>query len=421
MNHFDYRNGVLHAEAVNLSELAEAVGTPLYCYSTATLERHYRVFSGAFADRKAVVCYAMKANSNQSVLRTLAKLGAGADVVSGGELKRALAAGFPPEKILFSGVGKTEAELRAALDADILCINVESEPELELLSRLASAQGRTARISVRVNPDVDSGSHAKISTGKSENKFGVPLARAREVYARAAKLPGIRVTGVDMHIGSQITDLVPLEAAFNLLADFVRVLRADGHAISHIDFGGGLGIPYHPDTPTPPEPAAYAAVVKRATQGLDCTLMFEPGRMIVGNAGILVTQVVYVKHGDAKNFVIIDAAMNDLIRPTLYEAYHDLLPVRLAEPGATRIVADVVGPVCESGDYLALGRAMAEPKPGDLLAIMTAGAYGAVQSGTYNTRALVPEVLVKDDQYAVVRPRVEVEALIAMDKPAPWL
>ena len=421
MNHFDYRNGVLHAEAVNLSDLADAVGTPFYCYSTATLERHYRVFSDAFADQKALVCYAMKANSNQSVLRTLAKLGAGADVVSGGELKRALAAGIPPQKILFSGIGKTEAELRAALAADILCVNVESEPELELLSRLASEQGRTARISVRVNPDVDSGSHAKISTGRSENKFGVPLARARAVYAHAAKLPGIQVTGVDMHIGSQVTDLGPLEAAFNLLVDFVRVLRADGHAISHIDFGGGLGIPYHPDIPTPPAPAAYAAIVKRATRGLDCTLMFEPGRLIVGNAGILVSRVIYVKHGDAKNFVIIDAAMNDLIRPTLYEAYHDILPVRLAGPGATAIVADVVGPVCESGDYLALGRAMAEPKPGDLVAVMTAGAYGAVQSGTYNTRALVPEVLVKDDQFAVVRPRVDVDALIAMDKPAPWL
>jgi diaminopimelate decarboxylase len=421
MNHFDYRNGVLHAEAVNLSDLADAVGTPFYCYSTATLERHYRVFSEAFADQKALVCYAMKANSNQSVLRTLAKLGAGADVVSGGELKRALAAGIPPERILFSGVGKTEAELRAALAADILCVNVESEPELELLSRVASEQGRTARISIRVNPDVDSGSHAKISTGKSENKFGVPLARARAVYARAAKLPGIRVTGVDMHIGSQITDLVPLEAAFNLLAKFVRVLRADGHTISHVDLGGGLGIPYHPDTPTPPEPAAYAAVVKRATRGLDCTLLFEPGRMIVGNAGVLVTRVIYVKPGDAKNFVIVDAAMNDLIRPTLYEAYHDLVPVRLAEPGAAKIVADVVGPVCESGDYLALGRTLAEPKPGDLLAVMTAGAYGAVQAGTYNTRALVPEVLVKDDRYAVVRPRIEVDDLIAMDKPAPWL
>ncbi len=421
MNHFDYRNGVLHAEAVNLSDLADAVGTPFYCYSTATLERHYRVFSEAFADQKALVCYAMKANSNQSVLRTLAKLGAGADVVSGGELKRALAAGIPPARILFSGVGKTESELRAALEADILCVNVESEPELELLSRVASEQGRTARISVRVNPDVDSGSHAKISTGKSENKFGVPLARARAVYARAATLPGIRVTGVDMHIGSQITDLVPLEAAFNLLAEFVRVLRADGHAISHVDLGGGLGIPYHPDTPPPPEPAAYAAVVKRATRGLDCTLLFEPGRLIVGNAGILVTRVIYVKPGDAKNFVIVDAAMNDLIRPTLYEAYHDLVPVRLAEPGVATIVADVVGPVCESGDYLALGRTLAEPKPGDLLAVMTAGAYGAVQAGTYNTRALVPEVLVKDDRYAVVRPRIEVEALIAMDKPAPWL
>jgi diaminopimelate decarboxylase len=421
MNHFDYRNGVLHAEAVNLIELAEAVGTPFYCYSTATLERHYRVFSEAFAGEKSLVCYAMKANSNQSVLRTLAKFGAGADVVSGGELKRALAAGIPPGKILFSGVGKTEAELRAALAEDILCINVESEPELELLSRLATEQGRVARISIRVNPDVDSGSHAKISTGKSENKFGVPLDRARSVYARAARLPGIRVTGVDMHIGSQITDLVPLEAAFRLLAEFVQTLRADGHTISHIDFGGGLGIPYHADGETPPLPSAYADVVKRVTHNLGCTLVFEPGRLIVGNAGILVTRVIYVKHGDAKNFVIIDAAMNDLIRPTLYEAHHDVLPVRAVPQGRPTIVADVVGPVCESGDYLALGRTMPEPKAGDLLAVMTAGAYGAVQSGTYNTRALVPEVLVKDDQYAVVRPRVEAEALIAMDRPAPWL
>jgi diaminopimelate decarboxylase len=421
MNHFDYRNGVLHAEAVNLIELADAVGTPFYCYSTATLERHYRVFSDAFADEQALVCYALKANSNQSVLRTLAKLGAGADVVSGGELKRALAVGIPAEKILFSGIGKTEAELRAALAADILCINIESEPELELLSRLAAETGHTARISVRVNPDVDSGSHAKISTGKSENKFGVPLARARAVYARAANLPGIRVTGVDMHIGSQITDLVPLEAAFRLLADFVQTLRADGHTISHVDFGGGLGIPYYLDQEAPPEPAAYAAVVKRVTHNLGCTLIFEPGRMIVGNAGILVTRVIYAKHGSAKNFVIIDAAMNDLIRPTLYEAHHDILPIVAAADGAPTIVADVVGPVCESGDYLALDRTLPEPKAGDLLAIMTAGAYGAVQSGTYNTRALVPEVLVKDNQYAVVRPRIEVDDLIAMDKLAPWL
>ena len=421
MNHFDYRNGVLHAEAVDLSELADAVGTPFYCYSTATLERHYRVFSDAFADQKALVCYAMKANSNQSVLRTLAKLGAGADVVSGGELKRALAAGIPPEKILFSGIGKTETELRAALAEDILCINVESEPELELLSRLAGESGKTARISVRVNPDVDSGSHAKISTGKSENKFGIPLAQARAVYGRAARLPGIRVTGVDVHIGSQITDLGPLEAAFRLLTEFVQTLRADGHTISHVDFGGGLGIPYYMDRAPPPEPSVYAAMVKRVTHNLGCTLMFEPGRMIVGNAGILVARVIHVKRGEARNFVIIDAAMNDLIRPTLYEAHHDILPVREAAGGAATIVADVVGPVCESGDYLALNRTMPEAKSGDLLAIMTAGAYGAVQSSTYNTRALVPEVLVRGDRYAVVRPRVDVEALIAMDKPAPWL
>jgi diaminopimelate decarboxylase len=420
MNHFDYRAGVLHAEAVNLSALAESVGTPFYCYSTATLERHYRVFTDAFAGEDVLVCYAMKANSNQSVLRTLAKLGAGADVVSGGELKRALAAGIPANRILFSGVGKTEAELRAALAADILCINVESEPELELLSRLAVETGRTARVSVRVNPDVDAGTHAKISTGKSENKFGIPLDHAREVYARAAKLPAIEVRGADMHIGSQITDLARMETAFRLLAEFVQALRADGHNISHVDFGGGLGIPYYMDREAPPAPDAYAAMVKRVTHNLGCTLMFEPGRMIVGNAGILVTRVIYVKHGEAKNFVIIDAAMNDLIRPTLYEAHHDILPV-VQVVGARTIVADVVGPVCESGDYLALDRTLPEPKVGDLLAVMTAGAYGAVQSGTYNTRPLVPEVLVKGDQYAVVRPRIDVDALIAMDKIAPWL
>ena len=421
MNHFDYRNGVLHAEAVSLVDIAASVGTPFYCYSSATLERHYRVFTEAFASEKVLVCYAMKANSNQSVLRTLAKLGAGADVVSGGELKRALAAGIPPNKILFSGVGKTEAELRAALAADILCINVESEPELELLSRLAMETGRTARISVRVNPDVDAGTHAKISTGKSENKFGIPIAHAREVYARAAKLPGLQVTGIDMHIGSQITDLGKLEVAYRILSDFVHVLRADGHTISHIDFGGGLGIPYHMDREAPPTPDLYGAMVKRVTHNLGCTLMFEPGRMIVGNAGILVARVIYMKHGDGKNFVVIDAAMNDLIRPTLYEAHHDILPVRQPAAGAAVITADVVGPVCETGDYLALDRKLPQLKSGDLIAIMTSGAYGAVQSGTYNTRPLVPEVLVKDDQYAVVRPRIDVDALIAMDRTAPWL
>ena len=421
MNHFDYRNGVLHAEAVSLIDLARTVGTPFYCYSTATLERHYRVFSEAFAGEKVVVCYAMKANSNQAVLRTLAKLGAGADVVSGGELKRALVAGIPPGKILFSGVGKTETELRAALAANILCINVESEPELELLSRLAAETGRTARISVRVNPDVDAGTHHKISTGRSENKFGIPLSRAREVYAHAARLPGIEVTGTDVHIGSQITDLSRMETAFRILSEFVQALRADGHTISHVDLGGGLGIPYYLDREAPPAPDAYAEMVKRVTHNLGCTLIFEPGRMIVGNAGILVTRVIYVKHGEAKNFVIIDAAMNDLIRPTLYEAHHDIVPLVQATRDARTIIADVVGPVCESGDYLALDRTMPEPKAGDLLAIMTAGAYGAVQSSTYNTRPLVPEVLVKGDQYAIVRPRIDVDALIALDEPAPWL
>ena len=421
MRHFDYQNGVLHAEGVSIAAMADAVGTPFYCYSTATLERHYRVFADAFADTKALVCYAMKANSNQSVLRTLAKLGAGADVVSAGELKRARAAGIPASKIVFSGVGKTEAELRFALNEDILCLNIESEPELELLSKLATEMGRKARISIRVNPDVDSGTHAKISTGKSENKFGIPISKARDVYARAAKLPGIQVTGVDMHIGSQITDLAPMEQAFRILADFVTVLRSDGHSIDHVDFGGGLGIPYYEDHAVPPEPSAYAAMVKRVTHNLGATLMFEPGRMIVGNAGILVARVIHVKHGDGKTFVIIDAAMNDLIRPTLYEAYHEILPVAEAAPGAKLTSVDVVGPVCETGDYLALDRKLPDLKSGDLIAIMTAGAYGAVQACTYNTRALVPEVLVKDDQYAVVRPRIEVDDLIAMDKAAPWL
>ena len=379
------------------------------------------MFSEAFAGEKALVCYAMKANSNQSVLRTLAKLGAGADVVSGGELKRALAAGIPPSKILFSGVGKTEAELRAALAADILCINVESEPELELLSRLASRDrpdgadlgARQSRRRCR-HPRQDL--HRQV---REQVRHSARAARA--VYARAAKLPGIEVTGTDMHIGSQITDLGEWKPRSGSLPNSCRRCAPTATPSRISISAAGLAIPYYMDREAPPAPDAYAAMVKRVTHNLGCTLMFEPGRMIVGNAGILVTRVIYVKHGDAKNFVIIDAAMNDLIRPTLYEAHHDILPVVEAAPDARSIVADVVGPVCESGDYLALDRTMPEPKAGDLLAIMTAGAYGAVQSGTYNTRALVPEVLVKDDQYAVVRPRVEVEALIAMDKPAPWL
>ena len=421
MHHFDYRGGVMHAEAVSLDALAAAVGTPFYCYSTATLTRHYTVFAGAFADVDALVCYAMKANSNQAVLRTLAKLGAGADVVSGGELKRARAAGIPPEKIMFSGVGKTAAELASAIDEGILCINVESEPELALLSQIAAGKGARAHVSVRVNPDVDAKTHHKIATGKAENKFGIPISRAREVYRYAAKLPGIAVAGVDMHIGSQITDLDPFGNAFALLAEFVRELRSDGHKISHIDLGGGLGIPYRDNNEPPPSPDAYAAVVKKATRDLDCRLIFEPGRLIVGNAGILVTRVEFVKHGDGKNFVIVDAGMNDLIRPTLYEAWHTILPVKEPARDARRIVGDVVGPVCESGDFLAKDRDLPEPAPGDLLAVMSAGAYGAVQAGTYNTRPLIPEVLVRDGEWALVRPRLEADQLIGLDKLPPWL
>ncbi|HWF96283.1 MAG TPA: diaminopimelate decarboxylase [Xanthobacteraceae bacterium] len=420
MHHFAYRDGVLHAEAVDLVDLAAAVGSPFYCYSTATIERHYQVFTHAFADVSALVCYAMKANSNQAVIKTLARLGAGADVVSEGELKRARAAGIPPHKIMFSGIGKTAHELALAVDEGILCVNVESEPELELLSAIAHAKGRIVHVSLRVNPDVDARTHAKIATGKSENKFGIPISHAREVYARAAKLPGLRATGVDMHIGSQITDLAPFDDAFALLSEFVRTLRADGHTISHLDLGGGLGIPYREDNEPPPHPDAYAAIVKRATRDLGCTLIFEPGRLIVGNAGILVTRVLYLKRGETKSFVIVDAAMNDLIRPTLYEAHHDIRPVREADPAQPRIVADVVGPVCESGDFLALDRDLPEPRPGDLLAIMSAGAYGAVQAGTYNTRPLVPEVLVREGEWAVVRPRLDAEALIGLDRLPPW-
>jgi diaminopimelate decarboxylase len=421
MHHFAYRNGAFHAEAVNLAAVAEKVGTPFYCYSSATIERHYRVFADAFADVRALVCYAMKANSNQAVIATLARLGAGADVVSEGELKRARAAGIAPDKIMFSGVGKTARELALAVDEGILCVNVESEPELDVLSAIATSKGRTIDISIRVNPDVDARTHAKIATGRAENKFGIPIGRARDVYARAGKLSGIRVAGVDMHIGSQITELQPFDDAFALLSSFVRTLRADGHRIAHVDLGGGLGIPYREDDEPPPDPDAYAQVVKRATRDLDCMLIFEPGRLIVGNAGILVTRVLYKKHGDAKTFVIVDAAMNDLIRPTLYGAHHDIRP--LAEPaaGARRIVADVVGPVCESGDFLAEDRELVEPEPGDLLAVMSAGAYGAALAGTYNTRALVPEVLVRGSEWALVRPRLDVDSLIRLDRLPPWL
>jgi diaminopimelate decarboxylase len=421
MNHFAYRDGVLHAEDVDLAGIAAKVGTPFYCYSTATLSRHYQVFTEALAGLDSLICYALKANSNQAVLATLADLGAGADVVSGGELARALAAGIPADRIVFSGVGKTEAELAAALQAGILCLNVESEPELRALSKVATEMGKVAAVSLRVNPDVDARTHKKIATGKAENKFGIPRSKARAVYAEAARMPGLRVAGVDMHIGSQIVELEPFEQAFALLAELVGELRADGHAIRHVDLGGGLGIPYRTDNEPPPEPLRYGEIVKRLIGPLGVKVIIEPGRLIAGNAGVLVAKVLYVKEGEAKTFVITDAGMNDLIRPTLYEAFHDIKP--LAEPaaGARRMVADVVGPVCETGDFQAQDRDLPELKAGDLIAILTAGAYGAVQACTYNTRPLVPEVLVKDSEWAVVRPRVEIEALIALDRLPPWL
>ncbi|MDP9571582.1 UNVERIFIED_ORG: diaminopimelate decarboxylase [Agrobacterium larrymoorei] len=421
MNHFHYIDGVLHAENVPVPEIAKAVGTPFYVYSTATLERHYKVFSEAFSDVDAMVCYAMKANSNQAVLKTLAKLGAGIDVVSGGELRRALAAGVPASRIMFSGVGKTPAEMDLALEAGIYCFNVESEPELEVLNLRAVKAGKKAHVSFRINPDVDAKTHAKISTGKKENKFGISYQRARAVYAHAATLPGIDVSGIDMHIGSQITELQPFEDAFRLLRELVESLRGDGHTISHVDIGGGLGIPYKDDNNPPPLPDAYAHIVKNELKSLNCKIVTEPGRLIVGNAGILVTEVLYVKDGGEKSFVIVDAAMNDLIRPTLYEAYHGIRPVVQPSADTLRIKADVVGPVCETGDYLALDREMAEPEPGDLIAVSSAGAYGAVQAGTYNSRLLVPEVLVSEDQFHIIRPRGTYEELIALDSVPAWL
>ena len=399
--------------------IAAAVGTPFYCYSAATLTRHYRVFEEAFSGLDHLICYAMKANSNQAVLATLAHLGAGADVVSEGELRRALAAGIAPDKILFSGVGKTAREMDFALAAGIACFNVESEPELASLSEIAEARGMRAPVSLRINPDVDAGTHEKISTGRKENKFGIPFGRARSVYAEAAARPGIRIAGIDMHIGSQITDLRPFDNAFALLSELVVELRADGHAIEHVDLGGGLGIPYRDDEAAPPLPAAYGDIVRKHMNKIGCRVIFEPGRLIAGNAGILVTEVIYVKEGAARNFVVVDAAMNDLIRPTLYDAWHRIGPVR--ETRADEILCDVVGPVCETGDFLARGRSLPRPQPGDLLAVYSAGAYGAVQAGTYNSRLLVPEVMVSGDRFAVVRPRQTYEDLIGLDRLPDWL
>lgn len=421
MNHFEYRDGVLYAEGVPVPKIASAVGTPFYIYSSATIERHYRVFSDAFKGVDTLICYALKANSNQAVLKTLARMGAGLDVVSEGELRRGLAAGVPASRIMFSGVGKTPREMDFALEAGIYCFNVESEPELEVLNARAVKAGKRAPVSLRINPDVDARTHAKISTGKKENKFGITFERAREVYARAAAMPGIEVTGIDMHIGSQITDLQPFEDAFALLRELVETLRADGHVIEHVDIGGGLGIPYKIDNNPPPLPDAYAETVLKQLKGLNCRIVCEPGRLIVGNAGVLVTEVLFVKDGEKKNFVIVDAAMNDLIRPTLYEAWHEIGPVNKPEGERERIKADIVGPVCETGDYIGLDREMARPEPGDLLYASSAGAYGAVMSNTYNSRLLVPEVLVKGGEFHVVRPRRTYEELIGLDSIPDWL
>jgi diaminopimelate decarboxylase len=418
VHHFQYRDDRLFAEEVDLTALAGKVGTPFYVYSAATLRRHVQVMRDAFKGIDTLVAYAMKANSNQAVIKLIAKEGAGADVVSGGELERAIAAGVPADRIVFSGVGKTFAEMRRALEVGIKCFNLESEPELERLSDVAVSMGMTAPVSVRINPDVDAGTHKKISTGKAENKFGIPFARAREVYARIAALPGVRAVGVDMHIGSQITDMTPFDNAFALLAELVRDLKAAGHDIRHADVGGGLGIPYHHDEDAPPAPPAYAEIVRKHIGPLGVSLVLEPGRLIVGNAGILVTKVEYVKEG-GKTFVIVDAAMNDLIRPTLYEAHHDIQPV--VHSNLAQITADVVGPVCETGDFIAQDRKMEGVKEGDLLAVMSAGAYGAVMASTYNSRPLVPEVLVDGDKWHVIRPRKSIAELIALDSVPDWV
>ena len=421
MHHFHYRGGVLHAEDVSLARIAAEVGTPFYCYSTATLERHYRVLAEAFHGQNALICFAVKANSNQAVLATMARLGAGMDVVSEGELRRARAAGVPAEKIIFAGVGKTRDEMAYALSEGILGFNVESEPELAALSAVAAEMGRTARVALRVNPDVDAGTHAKISTGKAENKFGIPFNDAAALYAEARDLPGIEASGIHMHIGSQITDLAPFRAAFRLMRELALDLRAQGHQLAHLDIGGGLGVPYRGANEVPPHPDEYARVVKETLGDLGLKIVMEPGRMIVGNAGILVTRTIFVKEGADGTFTIVDAAMNDLIRPTLYEAYHEIWPLEEALAHQPAVMQDIVGPVCETGDYLAQERALPPFKAGDLMAVMTAGAYGAVMSSTYNSRLLVPEVLVKGDAYAVVRPRPGYEDLIGLDRMPGWL
>ena len=421
MDHFNYQGGVLCAEDVPLPRIAEQVGTPVYVYSSATLTRHFLLFREALAWTDHLICFAVKANSNLAVLKLLGDLGAGMDVVSGGEYARARAAGVPGDRIVFSGVGKTIAEMAQAISGGIRQFNVESEPELEALSALAIHMGAEVPIAVRVNPDVDAKTHAKIATGKSENKFGIPIARASEVYARAAALPGLRVVGVDMHIGSQLTDLDPFRQAYRKMAGLVRHLRAEGHGIVRLDMGGGLGIPYRRDNSTPPLPIEYGQVIREEVGDLGCEIEIEPGRNIVGNAGVLLASVIWLKQGEGRDFLILDAAMNDLIRPAMYDAHHDIVPVAEAALGAPVAPVDVVGPVCETGDTFARGVDMVRLGPGDLVAFRSAGAYGAVMASEYNSRPLVPEVLVAGNRFAVIRPRPSVEEMLARDRIPDWL
>jgi len=418
MTPFDYRNGALHAEGVALSGIADAVGTPVYCYSQGGIEERYRAFEAAFAGRQAIICYALKANSNLAVIRTLARLGAGADVVSEGEMRRALAAGVPAQRIVFSGVGKTRSEMEFAIAQGVRQINVESVPELERLSAVACDMGGEVDIAIRVNPDVDARTHEKIATGKRENKFGIDLVHVGPAAALARALPGLNLVGLAVHIGSQLTDLSPFRAAFAKTVELVRELRAEGHAIERLDLGGGIGIDY--DGETPPDFDDYAAIVTETIGSLEFELAFEPGRALVGQAGVLLTRVIYVKEGETRTFVVVDAAMNDLIRPSMYDAHHDIVPVREPRDTLPKPV-DVVGPVCETGDRLALARLMPPVVAGDLLAVRAAGAYGAVMASTYNSRPLVPEVLINGATYAVVRPRQTYDQMLEQDRIPDWL
>ena len=421
MDHFLYKNGVLHAEDVALADIAAQVGTPFYCYSTATLARHYQLFTEALSPLPHLVCFAIKSLSNIAVLKTLGDLGAGMDVVSAGEYLRARAAGVPGDRIVFSGVGKTREEMRLALTGGIRQFNVESEPEMRALSQVATALGVVAPITIRVNPDVDAKTHEKISTGKKGDKFGIPISRAREVYAEAATLPGLKIVGIDVHIGSQLTALEPFEAAYLKVADLTRALRADGHRIDRLDLGGGLGIPYARDNQAPPLPSDYGAMVKRTVGDLGCEIEIEPGRLISGNSGILVSQVIYVKNGEDRDFLIIDAAMNDLIRPAMYGSHHDIIPLEEAEAGTEQRPYDIVGPICESGDTFAKGRHLPPLAEGAMVAFRSAGAYGAVMSSEYNSRPLVPEVLVKGDHFAVIRARPTFDEMLSRDTIPEWL